>query len=431
MIGLRPYERDASLPGRAGEPHLAPIDEASLVALADAALRRPGSPRIEAARWEYARWRPGTSTCCAYALRFADGEERILVAKQYSGGRHRAVAARGQAAGAAMEGGDRLRPMAIVDERSVVLWGFPADRALLGHARIADSRSLARWIEESGAVPPRSIRRRRLRTRLLRYKPEHRSVWRLDLSLRAGSAAPATLALRALRPEHLERTLAARCAPSPLAGAGLGPAVRAFERREGLLLEEWLEGETFAPGSFHHAAAAGETLGRLHALSPGGGPASGAGESRDELLALFAVDPALLRRAAGAPAAPAPERRTWIHGDFHPDQVLRAAEGGWKLLDLDLAGIGDPAGDLAAWIADHLEESPGTDFAAAAEPLLAGYAESGAPPVAARRLAEATARELVRRAAGAIRRLEAGATDKARRLVAAALDLPACGAARR
>ena len=126
---------------------------------------------------------------------------------------------------------------------------------------------------------------------------------------------------------------------------------------------------------------------------------------------LFAISGAL-----EPPALPPvePGAPTWIHGDFHPDQVVpRRGSRDWMLMDLDLVGLGDPTADLASWIADALYEQPDCCFSDAAGALLEGYAHA-ARPVEPRRLEILTAHALVDRAAGSIRRLEQEASEKAR-----------------
>lgn len=53
-----------------------------------------------------------------------------------------------------------------------------------------------------------------------------------------------------------------------------------------------------------------------------------------------------------------PDRpRTVIHGDWHLGQLVRLGTGGWRLIDIDDLGVGDPAWDLArpaAWFAAGL-----------------------------------------------------------------------------
>lgn len=50
----------------------------------------------------------------------------------------------------------------------------------------------------------------------------------------------------------------------------------------------------------------------------------------------------------------APARRAVVHGDWHLGQLVRVHPGGWRLIDVDDLGVGDPAWDLArpaAWFA--------------------------------------------------------------------------------
>ena len=73
----------------------------------------------------------------------------------------------------------------------------------------------------------------------------------------------------------------------------------------------------------------------------------------------------------------APQASSVVHGDFHLGQVGSWA-GGWRLLDLDDVGVGDPAWDLARpagfWAAGLLGDREWADF-------LDGYRRAGGPAV--------------------------------------------------
>jgi aminoglycoside phosphotransferase (APT) family kinase protein len=92
----------------------------------------------------------------------------------------------------------------------------------------------------------------------------------------------------------------------------------------------------------------------------------------------------------GRAAAALPERarnpgtagrpRTLVHGDFHLGQLGRPPGGGWRLIDVDDLGAGDPAWDLARpagfWAAGLI---PDDDWQA----FLDGYRAAGGPAVPA------------------------------------------------
>jgi Ser/Thr protein kinase RdoA (MazF antagonist) len=182
--------------------------------------------------------------------------------------------------------------------------------------------------------------------------------------------------------------------------------------RQGFLLEPWLELTSFAPDSFAHAHEAGAQLARLHALAPPADLRPAVTGIPGDIAGLLAVDGAL-RAFPRARPHPAPERLVFCHGDFHPDQVVRLADGRWLLMDLDLLGAGDPSFDLACWAADWIVERARVDLEAALEALLAGYRAAGGVAPARERLAAFTAAELTCRAASTLRRLERGGVEKA------------------
>jgi aminoglycoside phosphotransferase (APT) family kinase protein len=76
-------------------------------------------------------------------------------------------------------------------------------------------------------------------------------------------------------------------------------------------------------------------------------------------------------------ADPPPRGRALTHGDFHLGQLVRL-DGGWRLIDLDGIGVGDPVWDLArlaAWFAGGVIPPPAWNrfvggYRAAAGPAL-------------------------------------------------------------
>ncbi|MCB8903293.1 MULTISPECIES: aminoglycoside phosphotransferase family protein [unclassified Streptomyces] len=146
-------------------------------------------------------------------------------------------------------------------------------------------------------------------------------------------------------------------------------------------------------------------LALLHRTPPPAGPAGRLPEMRAPVKAALAVD-RMRRTAPGHPAAATvlaawrsiPDRvapdgpRLLCHGDFHLGQLVRAtgpaeSPGGptpppapWRLIDMDDAGLGDPAWDLAR---------PAAWFAAGILPpeiwsrFLGAYQQAGGPAVGA------------------------------------------------
>jgi aminoglycoside phosphotransferase (APT) family kinase protein len=421
-MALRERDRDAELPARAGDGKLSPPSEAEVVELASAHLRRAEAPAITAARWDYARWKPGVSITSIFTLTFADGSSEPLVVKRFVDGKERTLQFKPRNEEHLQELCARLRPSALVPERSLALWVPPADRVVRGLPVLLDKKSLGNLVTRAGVVASGMVKKRKTEYTLLRYKPERRAVYRVDLRLRDEEKRKLALAARALPPAEAARVIATRTAFEAAGGRALAPHLAATNLRQGFFLEPWLELETFSGDQFGHARAAGELLARLHALPaptelrtvPLGLPG--------DLDELFAVDPALVRLPRAAPH-PAPRRRVFCHGDFHPDQVARRPDGSWLLMDLDCLATGDPAADLANWAADWIIEHERADLEAATGELLDGYRAAGGTAPERSHLAAHVAAELVNRAGATFRRLEKDAPARARSALEAAAKL--------
>lgn len=115
--------------------------------------------------------------------------------------------------------------------------------------------------------------------------------------------------------------------------------------------------------------------------------------------------------------APAGRPRTLVHGDWHLGQLVRVPRRGWRLVDVDDLGYGDPIWDLArpaAWYATGLMSSESWhEFLATyrrargpavppdGDPWLVA-ASRGSAPATERRLARATAASELDAVAGAL-----------------------------
>lgn len=424
MIGLAAHRRDASLVRAAGERAPPSCDE--LVAAVQRTLVLDGGPRPTGARWVYARWKPGRALACAWEVAFDDGSTRVVSSKSHVGDK-RAAPPSYTGAGAA------LRPWGFDSELEVFLSVFPSDRELPGLARAFDLRRVARHLDASGHFAPLCVRPGPSRVEALRYKPGRRAVLRLELKLRESDHSPRvarSLIARVLPPESASACAQLRRRFDALAFYGLCPRLVAAEERTGVLYEEALDVRAAAPTQFEHARIAGERLAQLHvvpldALAAPEPVAVGAQE-------WTALAPWL--DAAGG-EAPRARRRTWLHGDAHPDQFAVDPHGAWWLLDLDSLAVGDPCYDLASWIADALaaraHSSGALDSEDCAGELLAGYASAVGEAPRWSELAPWVAHALLQRAAAALRRLEEGALERSRLLADLARSVRGAGVATR
>ncbi|WP_245880592.1 phosphotransferase family protein [Streptomyces zhaozhouensis] len=161
------------------------------------------------------------------------------------------------------------------------------------------------------------------------------------------------------------------------------PPLGGVEVCDGRLVTRWPRGEPVDPAvpERYPWGEAGRLLARLHAVEPStplpaaGGPARVAravGRLRAEVTGpryAAAVRQVLRAHERRAPAPPEAELRL-CHGDFHLGQLVLLAGAGWRLIDVDDLGWGDPTWDLgrpAAWYAAGL--LPPSDW----QRLLNGY----------------------------------------------------------
>ncbi|MBK9116021.1 MAG: aminoglycoside phosphotransferase family protein [Betaproteobacteria bacterium] len=148
------------------------------------------------------------------------------------------------------------------------------------------------------------------------------------------------------------------------------PEILGEDREAGAFAMAWLPPDLYpvwkallaqGEGTVGMAARVGDTLGRIHAATADR-PDVAARFATDALFHAIRLDPYLVTAAAAHPdladrlhalvATTAGTRRTLVHGDFSPKNILIGPEGP-VILDAECAWYGDPAFDVA-FVLNHL-----------------------------------------------------------------------------
>ena len=426
MIGLEKHERDRQLPKRLGDAELVIPEDPQILAWVRERLCTEDSSEPAAIELQYARWKPRVAVTATWRVSLVGGVDNLVTFKRHLGGKAAEQSIPEIPSKHFRRSGAVLLPAVALPDGRSTLSTFPFDRALPGAERVMNSRRTARALEGFGLYPTGAVRRSASRARLLRYKPGRRAVFRFDVVRRGKEErAPKPVALRVLPPREASRIVEARSAFRHTLDEVWLPRLVASDSEHGTLIEEWIVGDTPAPDAFDHAERVANLLARLHRRRP---PASfspmaqrtrGAARGTTEWTAL---DPDLERSAARCAVVDEAPATAWVHGDFHPDQVLLSRERD-ALVDLDALRPGEPAVDLASWIADRLARAEEDFFEAAEADLCNAYVAAGGIRPDRQRLRQLTASALFDRAAAALRRLEAGGLERARRLAELAAEL--------
>ena len=221
---------------------------------------------------------------------------------------------------------------------------------------------------------------------LLRYKPHRRWVGLLP------TFSGGQVVLRVQRPAAARR--AASSLAALVAGEPRTPRLMGFYERRGVLAAEYLRGNPAQSAPAEMLQPVGQALAALHRRTcPALPERELAVEARQvraaaDQLGVLLTD--LADRAADLAAQivgrllALPEVQVPVHGDFSADQAVVTSDGQTGLIDLDSAGLGDPAVDLgcaeAVLLADVvLGRMTEVEREERQSRLLAGYTESGGP----------------------------------------------------
>ena len=247
----------------------------------------------------------------------------------------------------------------LLEEHATLVSCFPNDAKLVALARLAKPAARQRLLYK---IIPERPELGTGKLQQLRYKPERRYVARIHAEDNSG------LVLKLYTgPDYQAAQLNARV----LESRGPLRLARRLGRsnRHHILALEWLPGRllediiTLPEPEVEKVTAVGVALAELHAQNP---KRLKHLTHADEAKALFAVAKGIafvcphlaghandLVRRMSALIADEPVLDYPIHGDFYAAQVLLAGDA-VAILDLDQAARGDPASDLATFVA-HLE----------------------------------------------------------------------------
>lgn len=415
MNGLHQYERDLALPVVLGDVGLCPPTPDEIQDIVESTLRADLGIHAAGASLCHARWKPHTSMCASYAVRFDDGSEHLVTWKRYAGDK---------ASGLAKALGRRssnyvtpLLPVIVLPDERVVISTFPHDRVLRGLETALDPKRICRRLASTAGFAGANLRHRRSRSVLMRYKPERRAVFCFAAAVRdeERSLTTTSVGVRVLPTAAAARLVRARAA-SGIDDLGWVPALQGDNQQAGLVFEQWLCVLPLAHDDFSRSTEIAALLAELHSLPCSNAPEKPREQDTRELLTLFEFDRSVWNRARSIIETPfqTGHRPCWTHGDLHPDQVAQDARTGeLRILDWDCLAVRDPLFDVASFAADALAAGA---FAAAAQFVDAYRAEGGAPFTEAA-LDVAVAQALCARAAACLRRLERGATAQAQRLL--------------
>jgi len=407
-----------------------------------AARLLPPDARVVDCRLAYLRYKPGTNAVVLHELTLADRPAPVLVhAKCYTEDDY--PVARKKA--------DSLRlietpcglPAGRDDSARMLLFQFPNDQVLDGMRFATHPKKIQRALYAHDATIDEAAWRvsdSRLRISPVRFKPEKRAVLRIDTRARhrqSGEKRPVRVYARVAAgagSAALTARLHREFADHPWLRTPR-PIVHLPDQETTLVAD--LGGRTPDPDR-PDVQAAGRALAALHSARDHALPPLSAEVLAAELTETFAlmtsVAPGLEKGAAALMKALEPglaamsgcDDGGFVHGDFHPLQILELPDGA-AVLDFDRSHAGDQAADLGNYRAHLIWRSLGTggdpaEAAGRADALIAAYASVGGHRFAAERIAFWTSIGLVRLAPRPFRLLHPAWPDLTADLLAAARE---------
>ncbi len=382
------------LPADPALPGLGALLDPARFAQAAASLLPEGA-RIRDCRPVYVRYKPGTNAIAVHSLQVDDRAEPILAHGKCHTAEDFAIAAAKAHEGRALQP-DYGRHLAANESTQTLLFLFPHDQALDGLRFATTPKKIQRALYALDATLSEQTWRvsdSRMTITPVRFKPEKRAVLRIDSRARrrdGGEKRPVRVYARVDAGGDGDAVAALM---DRLHGEFRGhlwlqtPQVIGRIAAESTTLVADLGGGPLPKGSAG-AISAGGALAALHNASTTGlevrDPAAALQAVSETLRGLGDVIPelapeadAVLRLLEARVARVADAGRVgFVHGDFHPQQLLQRSED-IAVLDFDRSCAGDPAADLGnfrahliwqalqAGLATHTARSRGDIFVSA------------------------------------------------------------------
>lgn len=376
-------------------------------------LKRPYAKlpgEISHCRIDYVRYKPATSCLVAYTLTGADPKtgqthEQIISGKCYQSSDFGDAESKARAKHTG--GDDSVPPILPVADLNCIFFLYPHDNELDGLETLSDSRKVRRILYQHLDRLPRTewrISHKRMRTTVIRFKPEKRAVVRIDTyatNLRTNRKEHVTIFVRHYSDDRggSEFTLMKRLHDRFSDGAELTvPRPLVYEPDKRLLFMEGLDGEVFLPlltgpeGPLF-AARAAKALAALHrfdrAVRPLRTAADCLSEARSTAETVGHVFPEsydatddIIQKLTHCVPEP-PPHVSIVHGDFYHSQLL-VREESEAIIDFDRSYLGDPAADVGNFLA-HLRllglEGRLADVRSLSDSFLKAYSEhAGSDP---------------------------------------------------
>lgn len=324
------------------------------------------------ARPEYVRYKPGTNAVASWRVNRVGGGSMLLHGKCYTAEDYPVALAKAREIAASEPG----REFAARDDARMLCFAFPADQVMDGLRFATTPKKIQRVLyAHDDALEEKTWRvsDSRMAISTVRFKPEKRAVLRIDTRARhrvSGEKRPVRRWLRITAGDggEVPAALTARLHDEFSLHPWLQtPRMIAWLPRYGGALLDHVPGLPL-PADTAGTAVAGRALAALHRASAADLPR----RTRDQ--ALTDAGDALEAAAGVAPEIAADvvrirdgladlasrlgpdEHVGFVHGDFHPQQIL-LCENGAAILDFDRSHAGDPVADLGNFTAQLLAES--------------------------------------------------------------------------